>query len=86
MFLLRTAVDHTAARMSLARTKRTFGRFGSEGIIGLSQRPLMEQIGWIADHHGADTHGDATAWMLPPAYHAATENSQGERNESDGEA
>jgi len=46
----------------------------------------MEQIGWIADHHGADTHGDATAWMLPPAYHAATENSQGERNESDGEA
>ena len=37
---------------------------------------LLQQIGWIADHHGAHTHGDATAWMLPPKYHQAAERAK----------
>ncbi len=37
---------------------------------------LINQIGWLADHGGANHKGDAADWMLPPAYHSATKKVQ----------
>ena len=32
---------------------------------------LVQQMGWIADHHGGKVLGDAASWMLPMKYHQA---------------
>jgi hypothetical protein len=40
----------------------------SELIV--AARFIVEQMGWIADHHSeAGQRGGATQWMLPPVYH-----------------
>ncbi len=34
----------------------------------VAAQALIEQIGWIADSHGASEKGDASQWMMPPVY------------------
>ncbi len=43
----------------------------------LGAEGLIEQMGWMADHHGGDDiRGGAAEWMLPPAYHDAAKEEQ----------
>ena len=39
---------------------------------------LVQKIGWLADHHGAHTHGTAVDWMMPPTYRCGTIEAGGE--------
>jgi hypothetical protein len=39
-----------------------------------AMQSLIEQMGWIADHHGGSVLGEAANWMLPPAYHEAAKH------------
>ena len=45
---------------------------------------LIEQMGWMAEHHGSDEmRGDASKWMLPPVYHEAAKKQEAESMTSD---
>lgn len=38
-------------------------------------KAIVEQIGWIADHHNQPGfRGDAANWLLPPAYHEKSDS------------
>ena len=50
------------------------GDLEAQAVLLGGVEALINQIGWIADHHDDEANfGGAENWMLPPVYHCATE-------------
>tara|TARA_R110002124_G_scaffold141679_1_gene306232 strand:+ start:19283 stop:19552 length:270 start_codon:yes stop_codon:yes gene_type:complete len=66
----KAALVQTLCGEAIQSTDDEQGEGGAGVDLIAAARSIVEQIGWIADHHSqAGERGDATQWMLPPFYH-----------------
>ena len=51
------------------------GDAGTQADLIAAAKAIVEQIGWIADHHNQPgLRGGAANWLLPPAYHEKSDS------------